>query len=98
MAFTRAVGSTSLEHGVRVAAVNPGPVETDRLVTLMRGRADAEHGDPERWREYLSGMPMGRAAHPGEVADLVLFLASARASYISGTVVTLDGGLASRQG
>lgn len=98
MAFTRAVGSTSLEHGVRVVAVNPGPVETDRLVTLMRTRAQAEHGDPERWREYLSGLPMGRAAYPGEVADLVLFLASPRASYISGAVVTLDGGLSSRQG
>ena len=98
MAFTRAVGSTSLEHGVRVLAVNPGPVETDRIVTLLQTRAEGEHGDASRWRDYLKRLPMGRAAKREEVADVVAFLASPRASYVSGVVITVDGGLACRGG
>lgn len=91
-AFTRAVGGKSLNDGVRVLAVSPGPVETERLVTLMRSRAEAEFGDPERWREYVANLPAGRPGSVQEVADLVVFLASERASYVNGTVVTVDGG------
>ena len=96
MAFTRAVGSRSIDDGVRVLAVNPGMVETDRVATLLKTKAEAEHGDASRWREYLSKLPLGRAAEPREVADVVAFLASPRASYMSGVVVTIDGGYAAR--
>jgi len=96
MAFTRAVGSTSLDRGVRVLAVNPGPVETDRIKMLMRSRAERELGDPERWQEFMKKLPLGRAATAAEVADLVVFLVSKRASYISGTVHAIDGGLGAR--
>ncbi len=96
MAFTRALGSTSLDNGVRVVGVNPGFVETDRMVTLMRTRAADTLGDPERWRELTRNMPLGRAARSEEVADLVAFLASERASYITGVVYAIDGGVAAR--
>lgn len=91
-ALTRAVGGRSLSQGVRVLAVSPGPVATDRIVTLMRTRAEAELGDPDRWQSYLSGLPDSRAATVEEVADVVVFMASERAGYVSGTVVTVDGG------
>jgi NAD(P)-dependent dehydrogenase (short-subunit alcohol dehydrogenase family) len=96
MAFTRAVGSTSLDKGVRVVAVNPGPVETDRIVALMKTRAEREFGDSGRWQEYLKKLPLGRAATPEEVANLVAFLGSDRASYTTGVVYTIDGGIGSR--
>jgi NAD(P)-dependent dehydrogenase (short-subunit alcohol dehydrogenase family) len=98
MAFTRAVGGSSIDHGVRIVAVNPGLVETDRAVTLLQTRAEAEFGDKGRWKEYYKHLPLQRAATAEEVGDLVVYLASARASYVSGTVVTIDGGASVRKG
>ncbi len=97
-AFTRAIGGKSLNDGIRVLAVSPGAVETERLVDLMRTRASAEFGDPEQWRGYLKNLPLGRAASVAEVADVVVFLCSARAGFVSGTVVTVDGGHGSNHG
>jgi NAD(P)-dependent dehydrogenase (short-subunit alcohol dehydrogenase family) len=94
MAFTRALGGVSLDDGIRVVGVNPGPVATDRMVKLMRRRALDRLGDAERWRDLFADYPGGRPATPEEVADLMLFLASPRAGYITGTVVTIDGGIA----
>ncbi len=96
MAFTRALGSRSADDNIRVVAVNPGMTETDRLVTLLRGVAAAKGMDPDNWRGQTKGLPFGRAGTSEEVADIVAFLASERASYISGTVVTIDGGISAR--
>jgi hypothetical protein len=96
MAFSRAVGSRSVEHGVRVVAINPPATRTDRMETLLRSTAQQKWGDAERWKELTQHMPFGRAAEPDEVADLAVFLASDRASYISGVVMTLDGGQAAK--
>ena len=49
MAFTRAIGGTAPRDGLRVVGINPGPVMTERLVTLTRTRAETRFGDPERW-------------------------------------------------
>ena len=96
MSFTRALGGVSLDHGVRVVGVNPGPVATDRMVKLMKRRALDLHGDEGRWQELHKMYPGGRPATAEEVADLMVFLASPRAGYITGTIVTIDGGIASR--
>jgi NAD(P)-dependent dehydrogenase (short-subunit alcohol dehydrogenase family) len=96
MAFTRALGGVSLDDGIRVVGVNPGPVATDRMVKLMKRRALDTHGDEGRWEELFDNYPGGRPAEPKEVAELMVFLASPRAAYITGAVVTIDGGIAAR--
>jgi len=96
MAFTRALGGSSAEVDVRVLGVNPGPVATERLVGLMRTAAQSKFGDPERWREMERAFPFGRAATVEEIAATVALLASDLSSYTTGTIVTIDGGLANR--
>ncbi len=98
MAFTRAIGANSLDHGVRVLGVNPGPVLTERIEMLGRKRAATLYGDESRWKESFAKMPHGRPATPDEVAATIVFLASDLSSYTSGTIVTIDGGLAHRGG
>jgi hypothetical protein len=94
MSFTHAMGAHSTDHGIRVVGVNPGLVATERLEFLMRTRAKNELGDAERWKELLAkiDLPFGRPATADEIANVVVFLASDRAGYISGDVVRVDGG------
>jgi NAD(P)-dependent dehydrogenase (short-subunit alcohol dehydrogenase family) len=96
MGFTRALGSVSPAHGIRVLGVNPGPTATERLVNLMRRKAADRTGDAERWSELAAPLPFGRPADPRETADMIVFAASDRASYVSGTILTVDGGVAWR--
>jgi NAD(P)-dependent dehydrogenase (short-subunit alcohol dehydrogenase family) len=94
MTFTRTVGSYSMNHGVRVVGINPGPVRTERLLAALHTRAATEFGDAQRWADYLGHYPGQRMATAEEVADSVVFLASQRSSYTSGCILTLDGGMA----
>lgn len=96
MAFTRALGAGSVDFGVRAVGVNPGPVATERLVGLMQKEAEARFGDAGRWREFEKNFPLGRSAAVEEIAATVALLASDLSSYTSGTIVTIDGGLAHR--
>jgi hypothetical protein len=93
--FSRSLGGESIRHGVRVVAVNPGPVETEKHIRDTERLAQERFGDKSRWRDVMGGLPMRRAATPDEVSAMVAFLASDRASYISGSAVTIDGGLLS---
>ncbi len=96
MAFTKALGGQSLDYGVRVIGVNPGPVETDRMIKINKRRALDMWGDENRHVELRAKYPGGRPASAQEVADLMVFLASPRAGYITGSIVTIDGGISSR--
>jgi NAD(P)-dependent dehydrogenase (short-subunit alcohol dehydrogenase family) len=96
MAFTRALGGRSLEDGIRVVGINPGPVDTDRIYKLLRRRAADWYGDESRWPELQARYPLGRPAKVREIADLMAFIASDRSAYTSGTIFTVDGGITSR--
>jgi NAD(P)-dependent dehydrogenase (short-subunit alcohol dehydrogenase family) len=97
MAMTRALGAESPKFGVRVLAVNPGATETERQTVRWEARGSKELGDPQRWRELTKGLPFDRLATVDEVASTIVFLASDRPGYITGTIVTVDGGKASRR-
>ena len=88
--FTRSLGASAPRDGMRVVGVDPGPVATDRIETLLKARAKRESGDESRWREAFDGTAFGRAATPEEIPDTVAFLASPRSSYTTGVVLTID--------
>lgn len=88
--FSISLGEEAIKNGVRVVCINPGPTATERMTYLAKLRAEKEFGDPGRWEEYSGQSRFGRAATPDEVANVVAFMASDRASYVSG--VALDMG------
>ena len=96
MAFTRALGGSAGDDGLRVVGINPGAIATDRLVTLMKTRAKNQWGDENRWEELMKPLPMGRAGKPEEIGVVVALLASDLSAYTSGTIITIDGGAANR--
>ncbi len=78
--------------GIRVNTVNPGPVNTGRWDGLEKAFARDKGVSQERAHELaVSSIPLGRIAEPEEVADLVVFLASDRASFINGSHILIDG-------
>jgi 3-oxoacyl-[acyl-carrier protein] reductase len=81
-------------HGITVNNVCPGYTLTDRLEELVEIRArDAGVSREQALKNMSSQVPAGRLGQPNELAALVTFLASERASYINGTTITVDGGL-----
>ena len=97
MAVTRALGGNSLADRIRVIGVNPGPVDTPRIYQMLRTWSKSRLGDESRYKELLVSFPLGRVAKTEEITDLFLFLASDRSGYTSGTIFTVDGGIASRR-
>ncbi|MGF1477301.1 MAG: SDR family NAD(P)-dependent oxidoreductase [Geminicoccaceae bacterium] len=82
--LTRVMALSLANKGVRVNAIAPGSIATDLLNTVMT--------DDAARRKILSRTPMLRPGEPSEVANVALFLASDEASYMTGEIVTVDGG------
>lgn len=95
-AFTRALGGVSLDHGVRVVGISPGDCLNERGIMFLRQQAKEVLGDAERWRERMKDLPGHRAAESDEIAWAVVFLASERSGYTSGSILTIDGGISAR--
>jgi 3-oxoacyl-[acyl-carrier protein] reductase len=79
--------------GIRFNVISPGGIRTDRSGELIKKRA-RETGRPveELVREAGSRVPLRRLGEPEEIADVIVFLCSARASYMTGTLIAVDGG------
>ena len=78
---------------MRVVGISPGQTATERLERQQRIKAEQALGDGSRWREMLEHLPQGRPGTVEECADVVAFMASPRASRVSGSILTVDGGI-----
>ena len=93
LSLTKSLADLGLQDGVRVNLVNPGPIETDRLLTRVLKLAQAEGIDrQEAARRLQADMGLPRFGKPEEVAALVAFIASGRAGFLQGALVDIDGG------
>lgn len=94
--YSKALSQEVGPKGVRVIRVSPGWVETSAATALVDRLAEEAGTDRETARQglmaSLGGIPIGRPAKPGEVADLIAFLVSDRAGPITGTEYVIDGG------
>jgi 3-oxoacyl-[acyl-carrier protein] reductase len=94
MNFTIGLAQEEAQHGIRVVGVSPAPVGgTRRLQNVFETEARLLGVSVEEaGRRWVSQVALGRAASPEEIASVIVFLASPRASFITGTTVAVDGG------
>jgi NAD(P)-dependent dehydrogenase (short-subunit alcohol dehydrogenase family) len=91
--FSKGVAALGNRDDVNVNVIHPGMVETDRVVTLFEQFAKAQNKTPEEVRkESLTRTGTRRIGQPEDVAELAVFLASAKARHIQGTAIAVDGG------
>ncbi len=90
--FTLAIAEELAPYGITVNAVNPGPVDTERWWGLVQTMA-REKGisEDEASLRAIRSIPIGRLCTAEEVANMVVFLASERASFVTGASISLDG-------
>lgn len=94
--YSKALANEVSPKGVRVLTVSPGFIETDAATRMIERMAAKDGSDyaaaRQKLMDMLGGIPLGRPNRPEEVAELVAFAASDRASAITGTEIVIDGG------
>ncbi len=94
--YSKALATELADKGVRVLTVAPGATKTEPMVKFLNDYATSAGISPEEGMKQLmaqtGGIPMGRMAEPQEVAQLVHFLVSPSAAYLTGTIYAIDGG------
>lgn len=91
LGLTKTTALEYAETGVRVNAVCPAPVNTRMMRSIEEGMAPGRAEEAQK--EYAAAIPLKRYAESDEIGQLVLFLASDKASYITGSYYTIDGGM-----
>lgn len=92
MLVTAGLANAFAPRGVRIVALNPGATETGRVAEGLAAEARlAGIGVDEARQRSVARIPIGRMASPEEIANAVLFLASDKASYITGVSISMDG-------
>ncbi|MEP0324400.1 SDR family oxidoreductase, partial [Bauldia litoralis] len=86
--LTRLLANDLAPHGVTVNAIAPGYMDTDNTEALRN--------DPDRMRQLIERIPLGRFGNSDELATAMLFLAAPASTYVTGSVVTVDGGWTAR--
>ena len=84
MQLTKAAALALAPHNIRVNAVGPGSIDTDMMAAV--------NADPAAMQMVMSRTPLKRIGSPREIGDVVAFLASEKASYITGETIYVDGG------
>jgi len=95
-AYSKALAIACGPHGVRVTTVMPGVIETDAVEASLRQAAERTGRDLDTIRREFHqrlSAPLGRPGKPEEAAELIVFLASPGASYLTGIAISVDGGL-----
>lgn len=94
MNLTKVLADRGVEEGVRVNAINPGTIATERLQVRIKSFA-AEHkiSETEAAERMPRAMGVTRFGEAGEIASAVAFLASTQAAYLNGAIIDVDGGL-----
>ncbi|WP_105429201.1 SDR family NAD(P)-dependent oxidoreductase [Neorhizobium sp. T6_25] len=94
MLATVGLANAYAASGLRIVGINPGNTETERVTEGLRAEADL-HGISEQaaLEKLVQRIPLGRMATPEEIASVVTFLSSSKASYVTGVVIGMDGAL-----